>query len=195
MTDGTSQNPGVNGESGGSPTPKTYTDDEIKALKDSSAAAGRREAESKLKEANDRLTTFEAEEKKRVEAEMSENEKLQLQIIDLTKDNETIKADRDLLKSNVEDTENRIKEEVEKQLEGLTDEQKILVGKLPLKDQSNAIIQFKEIKPESGEWGKGNKIINENLTAAEAFEIRDKYGSNSLEYKKALEIRRKILGK
>lgn len=187
--------PIVNPDANGTPSvqpPATYT----KAELDSAAAGARKEAEAKLKEASERLTALEAKEKERIEAEMTEIEKLKKQIGDYEESNTSITTERDSLKAAIDKINEQMAEKVEKEMEGLSDEQKKVIQALPLEMQLDGISQFKQIDPKPGEWGKSERTtIKENLTAAEAFEIRDKYGTNSPEYKKALAVRRKILGK
>ena len=141
------------------PTPqvKQYTEDEIIALKNSSAAQGRKDAEAKLKDANDRLIALEAKEKEREENELSEIELLKKKqqenddkLTDLTAQNTKYKeAD--------EAREKQILEKVEKEMEELTEEQKASVDAMPLIGKLDLIAQFKTQTVKPGDWAKGGK--------------------------------------
>ncbi len=166
--------PGGNGDPTPTPVAASYTKEQV----DSAAAAARREAEKELKETNDRLTVLEAQEKERVEAELSETEKLKIQI-------DEINLELDSHKKNTEwrtGWETKEAEAIEKEMEELSDNHKTIVNGLPLESRRLAIQEFKafSINP-SPEFKKGIKQKGK-YTMEEVLNLKIKHGVNSPEY-------------
>jgi len=160
-----------------------------KADIDAAAAAARRESEAKLAENQKRLDALEAKEKERVEAEMSEIEKLQAKIGEYETQFKSAVEERDDYKSKIDAINDRLKEKVEKEVEGLTDDQKSIIDALPLERRLDAISQFKAVDPKSGNWGKGN--ITGAMSYEKVEEIKAKFGPASAEFRQAYEAYKK----
>ncbi len=120
------------------------------------AAAARREAEAKLKAAQERLDALEAEKKKRELEEMTELEKIQAERDELNKKLEGTSEELEGYKVKVEAHETAVREKVDKETEGLTDNQKEIVSLLPLDKQLDAIAEYKAAVKKPGSWGKGS---------------------------------------
>lgn len=188
MTDPNAPVPGEKGTPGDPQTPKQP--ETAEQLKDSLYAARRREKEAadKLADTQKRLDALEAERKEREEAELSESEKLKKQIAEAQATIESLTGYKDKWSAH----EQALSEQIEKDKEGLTDSQKAIVDGIDdLTIKAKTIAEFKQTKKEPGNWGKGDAPSVDGVpTAAEAMEIRAKYGVNSHEYMTALKKRR-----
>jgi catalase len=176
--------PGANGEQPPATPPVNYTKEQLDEAKNSAAAAARRDAEAKLKETNERLAALEAEKKEREEAELSEVEKLKK----LNEESTGKLSEYETKLKAYEEAEEKRKaellEKVEKEMEGLTDEQKATVNKMPLDGKLDLIDQLKNIKAGPGNWAKAAHGPGA-ITAEDVNEIRLKYGANSNEFREA----------
>ncbi len=178
--------PIVNPDVNGTPpvtAPVTYS----KADVDSAAASARRDADAKFKEVNERLIAFEAKEKERLDAELTEVELLKKQIGEHGENLKAISTERDGYKTQIEEAEKQMAEKVEKEKEGLTDKQKTLIDDLPLSKRLDGITQFKQSTPlpKPGDWGKGGPMTTASLeVVSKAF---NDYGPQSLQYREAYE--------
>jgi len=135
--------PGANGENPPVQPPVTTPQVDV----DKIAAAARREAEGKLKEVTDRLAAFEAKEKERADAELTETERLKKELAE----KDTKLGDYESKVKTYEEQEEARKQEllakVDKELEGLSEEQKALVEKMPLDGKLILIAQLKTVTP------------------------------------------------
>lgn len=159
------------------PTVKTFTQAEV----DSAAAGARKEAEAKFKVADERLAVLEAQEKEREEAEMSETEKLKSQLLDKDKEIESHK-----INSNWRTQwETKEAESIEKEMEDLTDNQKIIVNGLPLESRRLAVAEFKASSIEPSPSARKGGNIDGVPTLEECRALRVKFGAGSSEYREA----------
>lgn len=181
-------NPDVNGI-----PPVTAPVNYSKADLDSAAASARRDADAKYKEANDRLVAFEAKEKERLDAELTEVELLKKQIGEYDENLKAISTEKDGYKAKIEEAEKQMAEKVEKEKEGLTDKQKTLVDDLPLSKRLDGITQFKQSTPKPGDWGKGGPTTTGSLEAVQ--EASQKFGNNSIQFREAYEEYMKTKGR
>ena len=95
------------------------------------------------------------EKQQREEAELTEVEKLKNKQAEYEKQIADISGERDHLKSYKEEMEQKLTEQVEKAMEGLSDEDIAIVNALPLENRLSAVNRLKAVKPSDGNWGKG----------------------------------------
>lgn len=171
MAEETTPAPGANDASGKPPEPKpTETPLSAEQLQNSLNAARRREQEAtdKLKEATERLNALEAKQKEREETELKEKEEWQK----LAEKHEARVKELEPFKEKFEAWELAEAAEIEKQLEGLSDNQKTLVNALPLSERRKAIAEFKNVSsspsrnrpPNQGGPGGGESLTIEDVT-------------------------------
>ena len=181
MLDGTPEpTPGANGE----PTPKPVAVDSFtKEQVDKAAANARREAESKLTEAQERLAAFEAKEKERLDAELSEIDKVKKQHEETLAQLEIHKKDSEWRTA----WELKEAEAIEKDMEELDDDTKELIVSLPLEKRRAAVSKFKASSaspnPDATKWVHLKQFGIPTLPEVTA--LRDKYGAASKEYRDA----------
>ena len=140
---------------GGTETPKTFTQEELDRIV---AARVAREKEKlteyeKLKEEHAKLLE---EKKQREEAEMTELERAKKEREELEAKMKQLEEEANQFKTKWQQHEEKLKEQIEKELEGLTENQQNIINALPLESRLDAIREFKQTKPKSGEWGKGS---------------------------------------
>jgi hypothetical protein len=126
-------------------------------------------------------------EQKRKEAELSEVEKREQKIQELTLEVDSLKPHKEWH----ETWETKETEAIEEEMKELTDSQKALVTSLPLEKRRAAIREFVTTDVRNVNISKGLRSFSDAPTNAEVWEIRNQYGPTSKEYKTAL---RKLKG-
>lgn len=165
MSEQESQATGVNEQAQNQTAAKVYEESEV----NSRVAAARRDAEAKLKETLKRLEALEAEKQEREEAELSELDKLKKQLSE--KDNAINELTGFKDKWNTYELE--LADKVDKELSGLTDEQKELVEAVPLSKRLNLISQFKASTKQQPPQGYSPGTIN-GYTVESLMELQKK---------------------
>ena len=167
---------------------KTFTQDDVdRIVKDRLA----RET-SKFSDYEDlkkKADTLEAEKKKREEEELTENERLKKQL----EEKDGIITELNSHKEWRANWETKEAESIEKEMDGLTDEQKELVNSLPLEKRRIAVLQFKSSlgKKAPGDMkGDGKRKIDGVPTLEELDELKRTYGANSVKFREAYKVYR-----
>lgn len=103
------------------------------------------------------LETLQAKEKERLEAELTESEKLKKQIDELSLKFDELTLEKETLSKFKTDWEEEETVKVEKAMEGLDEDVKAQINDLPLNKRMFFIEKLKGEKPPSGEWSKTSR--------------------------------------
>jgi len=133
------------------------------------------------------LEKLRQEKKEREEADLSESEKLKNQI----KEKEDLIASLTIYKDKQEEWERRETEKIEQAMQDLSDEDKDLVGSLPLDKRMSMISKLNpsNLEKPNPPTSKSFKIRDDKVpTPQEYMNIRMEYGPGSPEARKAREL-------
>jgi hypothetical protein len=120
--------------------------------------------------------TLEAEKKQREEAELTAAEKLQKEVEALNKSLKDTQLERDQFKEFKTNFEIAEQAKVDEAVKDLSESQRAVIDKLPLTDKMAAINEFRQIKLNSGDWGRRAR---EGEITIESIEEKKKKGDRT----------------